>query len=527
MDREELIKFISNRQSEMAQDRRQFEERWAEVTEYLLPSRQLMIDNASYNKGAKAATVYDGTAIDALRIFADGIHSQMCGENFPWVSLICPDPEVWKSLDVRNWFHVAEDQLYNAYRRSGFYKSIGEYILDGGSIGTMSMGVEEVLGDERISFLTRHPMEIYIDENVWGEPDTVHRKYVMSARQAMQYFGEDTTDTDLIRISEEKPSSKHTFIHAIYPTTDVFPGQKTYKGKKYASFHYREGANDIAKDGGYNIMPYAVCRIMKNSAEVYGRSPGMDALQDILTLNQMSKQTVKRAQLEASPMWNIPSEAEGEEDIRPDGRFYYEDTGRTITPADMRGSFSLGKDVQMTKVDMIRKHFRVDFFLALTNIQRQMTATEIVGRQGEQALMITPIISRFTEEGIDKIVKKTLEIEMRAGRIPPPPGQVADIGIEYVSPLARAQRTGFKMLGVNSFVSTVMQIAGVNPDILDTIDMTKFSYFLADAFGNKADFMHTPEEVQKIREMKYSAQMADAMGSAGVTPQPQSRMSVQ
>lgn len=510
----------------MEQERKQFEELWKEVTEYLLPARRLMIENYNYKQGTKANTVFDGTAIDALRIFTDGIHSQMCGENFPWVSLICPSPEVWKSLDVRNWFHTAEDSLYNAFRRSGFYKSVGEYILDGGSIGTMSMGIEEVLGDERISYITRHPMEMYIDEDAWGDPDTVHRKYITTARRAMQYFGEDTSDTELIKIAEEKPNSKHTFIHAIYPTTDVFPGNKTYKGKKFASFHYRMGAKDIAMDGGYNMLPYAICRIMKNSAEVYGRSPGMDALYDILTLNQMSKQTVKRAQLEASPMWNIPSEYEGEEDIRPDGRFYYDEPGRTIVPADMRGSFSLGRDVQMLKTEMVRKHFRVDFFLALTNVQRQMTATEAVGRQGEQAFMITPIISRFSDEGIDKIVKKTLEIELRTGRIPPPPNGVEEVGIEYVSPLARAQRTGFKMLGVNSFISTIMQIAAVNPDVLDTINMTKFSYYLADAFGNKADFMHTPEEVEQIREMKYSAQMADVMAQSGAAPDPKSRMRV-
>jgi hypothetical protein len=71
-----------------------------------------------------------------------------------------------------------------------------------------------------IHFNTLHIAEYYIQENVNGKVDTLYRKYKLTARQAVQEFGEKNVGEKILTAAKEKPDQKFNFIHAVEPTED-------------------------------------------------------------------------------------------------------------------------------------------------------------------------------------------------------------------------------------------------------------------------------------------------------------------
>jgi hypothetical protein len=76
-----------------------------------------------------------------------------------------------------------------AFNKSNFQQEIFELYHDLITFGTAAMFIEE--DDEDIlKFSTRHINEIFIAENDKGRIDTVFRKFKLSARAAIQKFGD-------------------------------------------------------------------------------------------------------------------------------------------------------------------------------------------------------------------------------------------------------------------------------------------------------------------------------------------------
>ena len=82
-------------------------------------------------------------------------------------------------------------------------------------------------------FNTLHIAEYFIQENTKGTVDTLYRKYKMTARQAVQEFGEDNLGTKVKEAVKDKPDTQFNFIHAVEPTEDY----KRATGKTKAIFN--------------------------------------------------------------------------------------------------------------------------------------------------------------------------------------------------------------------------------------------------------------------------------------------------
>jgi len=79
--------------------------------------------------------------------------------------------------------------MYTAFNRSNFQQEIFELYHDLITFGTAAMFIEED-DDDIIKFSTRHINEVFIAENDKGRIDTVFRRFKISARAAIQKFGD-------------------------------------------------------------------------------------------------------------------------------------------------------------------------------------------------------------------------------------------------------------------------------------------------------------------------------------------------
>lgn len=490
--------------------RRPWESMWEEIIDYVIP--RLGDIRGSRKKGEKRGQkVYDGTAVNALELLADGLHGYLVSPSMQWFRLKMADRLFEEIPAVKEWLHEVEKALYSAFQRSNFYEAMSQYFLDGGSIGTASMYIEEDIKNDKIVFSTRHPKECFIAEDAYGNVDTLFRRFKITARQAKERFGLENLSDSIKRAAENAPYEEFEFVHAVFPREEYDEAGKDNLNKPFASIYVQAGGQRLAFEGGYSTFPYSVWRWRKLSSETYGRSPASDALVDILGLNQMSKTLLGAAQSAVDPAVNVPAEQKGKVRLVPHGINYYEETGRTIFPVNQGINYPVGADREEKKKQAVEKHFKVDFFLMLANAKRQMTATEIVERMGEKAAVLGTTIGRLNSECLNPLIDRVFDIELnRTGSpIQPIPEELLEYGgpieVDYLGPLAQAQKRLFRTQGVLSSLEKILPIMQANPETADIIDWDTVIRELLDAYGMPGKAVRPEEAVKALREQKQAA----------------------
>jgi len=176
---------------------------------------------------------------------------------------------------------------------------------------------------------------------------------------------------------------------------------------------------------------------------VMGRSPAMVALPDVKMINLMSKTIIQAAQKMIDPPLLVPDDG-FLLPIRtqPGGLNFYRSGSRdTITPLQTGANIPIGLNMEEQRRAAIRTAFFVDQLLS--GNQPNMTATEVIQRQEERMRVIGPVLGRLMNEMLRPLIDRAFALMLRADTLAVPPEilQGMDIDIEYVSPLARAQKS--------------------------------------------------------------------------------------
>lgn len=432
-----------------------------------------------------------------------------------------PNEQLNENPAVRQYLQDVTNQLYNEFQRSNFYEAMSEYLLDGGSIGTATIYAEDDIERGRIRFSTLHPKEVYIAENEYGEVDTHYRRFQMTARNFVRKFAIETNEdipehyrSKMLDKAEKHPDEVVNCLHAVFPREDYRKGSLRADQKRIASLYIDLDANELVRESGYDLSHFATWRWRKNSDEEYGRSPAWDALRDVKMLQEMEKADLTLRQKEANPALWIPEEFKNKFSSNPGARNFYKNPERLAFPVtDIRGQTSI-IEKQQQKRDIIREHFKVDFFLMLANMDKtNVTATEIIERQNEKMAILTATVGRFATEALNPLMDIVFSIAYEAGRLPEPPQILVDsyaggrIDVDYIGPLAQAQKR-LKTQGTQVALQQVIQYAQVDPSILDRFNLDEAIHQIAKSHGIDQEVLRSDDEVAEIRQMRQQQQAA-------------------
>jgi len=470
---------------------------WVDIARFIDPRRKdITAESRTNDKGRNLGTdVYDGSPQGALNTWSDGMQGFLVSGR--WFKSEMSNPALNKIDSVREWLQAYDQKMYSAFDRGNFYAVIPQWFRDAGSIGTATLFSQDDPGSGRISHTVIHPREVYIAENMFGEVDTVHRKFMKTARQAVQEFGFDNVSRTIQENSKNHPDKEHEFIHAVYPNSDRIPGKKNSKNKEFRSIYMETRSSDgdnghICRDSGFDVNPYAVWRFRKNSDEIYGRSPGSDALTEVLGLNQMGKTLMEAAHKSVRPAMNIPIEMRGQVRLGPDGKNYYSDKGKIISPINSMGNYPIGIDQQERIQKSMEDKYRVEFFRAFIGRQGEATATEIMAIKGEQAGLMIAQVDMLFIEGLRKIFDVVSFMEDRRGAfseeagMPPMPDEIIESGGEInfllTGPLAQAQKRIRELQPIQETLGILSETAAVlGPEMLDVINKDETAEAIVEA----------------------------------------------
>jgi len=520
-----LGKEILLRMTRMEGVKRDYETLFEDIGMFVNPRRELIKDSQRFDqKGERRGkSSYDGTPQSALNTWADGMQGVMVSQTLRWFVSEMEDLQMNSVDAVRAFLQDYDEAMYAEFRRSNFYAILPEWFRDAGSIGTATLYTEEDIGRFTQVHIPIHPREIFIEENMYGDVDVIFRKFFLTAKQAVQKFGKEKLNPDILKDAEERPDTKYEFIHAVFPNEDRQFNKLTSTNKKYKSVYVQVKAkpsNDggdglVVSESGFDINPYAVWRYRKNSDEIYGYSPAADAIVEIYSLNQLGKTMLKAAHLSVAPAMNVPEHMRGNVRLAPDGYNYFSRPNEVISPILTGINYPIGIDREEKLQDLIEDKYRVKFFLTLQRSEREMTATEIMERQSEKAVLMAPQVDRLIGEGLEKVFDIVSFIANRAGRLPEPPPILQDTGgrinIRFVGPLAQAQRRIFRMNPIRNGINELAMAAVLFPHIIDIVN----EKVLAEEILDNCDFpqmaMRSAAEVEEIRQQRSAQEATEQM----------------
>ena len=519
MAQTDKAKNLLKRYDRLKSQRQNWESHWQEVADYMQPRKADVTKTRS--KGDKRTElIFDGSPLQSVELLAASLHGMLTNPSTPWFSLRFKQNDMENEDEAKEWLEDATEVMYAAFNKSNFQQEIFELYHDLITFGTAAMFIEE--DDEDIlKFSTRHINEIFIAENDKGRIDTVFRKFSLSARAAIQKFGD--VSINIATKAKKDPYEEVEIMHAVYPRSDFDPKKQDKQNMPFESVYLDAESGDELSVSGFREFPFVVPRYLKASHEIYGRSPAMTALPDVKMLNEMSKTTIKSAQKQVDPPLLVPDDG-FMLPVRtvPGGlNFYRAGTRDRIEPLNIGANTPLGLNMEEQRRNSIRNAFYVNQLMMQSG--PQMTATEVIQRNEEKMRLLGPVLGRLQSELLKPLIDRCFALILRKNLFRPAPEFLAgqDIEIEYVSPLAKAQKST-ELSSIMRAIEILGSLSNVAP-VFDHINMDKLVRHLADIVGVpqkilkpqselNAERQQAAQQQEQMQQMQQVQQLAEAGG---------------
>ena len=502
MAQTDLSKSILKRFDRLSAQRQNWETHWQEVADYMMP-RKADVTKTRSRGDKRTELIFDSSPLQAVELLAASLHGMLTNPSTPWFSLRFKD-DMENEDEAKEWLESATETMYAAFNRSNFQQEIFELYHDLITFGTAAMYIEED-PDDILKFSTRHINEIYVAENDKGRIDTVYRKFKISARAAIQQFG-SAVSVKVDTINAKDPYEEVEIVHAVYPRSDFDPKKQDQSNMPFESIYIEYSSGDELSVSGFREFPFVVPRYLKASHEIYGRSPAMTALPDVKMLNEMSKTTIKSAQKQVDPPLLVPDDG-FILPVRtvPGGlNFYRSGTRDRIEPLNIGANTPLGLNMEEQRRNSIRNAFYVNQLMMQQG--PQMTATEVIQRNEEKMRLLGPVLGRLQSELLKPLIDRTFAILLRKNLFRQAPDFLSgrDIEIEYVSPLAKAQKST-ELSSIMRAIEIMGSLSNVAP-VFDHINMDKLVRHLADIVGVPQKILKPQSELNAERQQAQAQQ---------------------
>lgn len=490
---------------------------YKEISDYVLPrSGRFFIQD--HNRGQKRHNnILDNTGTRALRVLAAGMMAGMTSPARPWFRLATPDADLNKSPAVKLWLSQVTSMMLDIFSKSNTYRALHSGYEELGAFGTMS----SIIMPDYKNVIHHYPLttgEFCIAQNWKGEVVTLYREFQKTVGELVTEFGEQNCSVSTQQLFKRGSLDQWvTIIHAIEPRTDRDPSKRDGMNMAWKSCYFELNNADKGKylsEGGFKKFPALAARWATTGGDVYGNSPGMDALGDIRQLQHQQMRKAQAIDYQTKPPIQVPASMKGRDvDTLPGGISYVDKVGPDNA---IKTVFEVSLNLEHLLLDMqdvrerIKGAFSADLFLMLANsTNSQMTATEVAERHEEKLLMLGPVLERLHSELLDPLIETTFDHMLAANIVPPPPPELEgmQLNVQFVSMLAQAQRA-IATNSVDRFVGNLGQVAAFAPAVLDKLDTDMWADKYSDMLGVDPEFIVPSDKVAIIRDQRAKAQAA-------------------
>lgn len=491
---------------------------WQEISEVLTPrtGRFLVSDN---NKGDKRhRAILDNTGTRALRTLAGGMMAGMTSPARPWFRLTTLNPELDESYEVKDWLGRVTSLMQMVFAKSNIYQSLTMAYEELGAYGTAAV----ILYDDPDNVIHCIPLtigEYAIATDGRGRVNTLYREFRMTVAQLVQEFGYASCSGATQQMFDKRQYDEWvTVVNAIEPRDMRDPEKIDNKNMPYRSVYFEDCAEDkkILRESGFRTFPCLCGRWGVSGGDIYGTSPGMEALGDLHQLQQEQLRKSQAIDYQSNPPVLVPADLKDDESaIVPGGTVFVDSVSqaqmvRSAYDVPLRLDFLL-QDIQDVRA-RINEAFYKDIFMMLTEQGGdRMTATEVAERHEEKMLMLGPVLDRLNSEMLDPLITLVFERLQANGMLPPLPEELqgVELNVDFISILAQSQKA-VTTNAIDRFVNSLNAVAGMKQEVLDKFNADRWADTYADSLGIDAQLIVPDKEVAKLREARAQAQAQQA-----------------
>ena len=584
--KETLRQFFERRWSVLAEERNTWDQHWRELSEYILPRTSRFLSSTTGGAGhpggsgggytggpgtrgaassrddnwggKKNDKIIDGTAGHAVQTLVAGLMSGVTSPARKWFKLLPPSNKLLSNSDVQRWIADAEEIMFDVFERSNLYQILPLMYEELCVYGTAAVGMfedyENVVRFEKYSigeYWINHDYKYHVNaffRIIWKDVEQMVGEFCMKEGQV---------DPDLFaNLSLPAQSAWNNMQYGRkFECMEVIVSREDRKfvcgsGLDFGDFPFvhciyeRGSSEDMKADrqprylhkGGFEYFPILVPRWHMHTPDVYGRSPGMEALGDVKQLQgQQRTKGVALQKMVNPPMAASPSMKQERLSTLPGDVTYLQDVGGSPSTGNAPGFrplYQIEPRLQDFTADMdevrerIRKHMFSDLFLAINSVRRSnVTATEIEARQEERLLLLGPVMLRLDEDLLKPLIDRTFDRLVDVNVLEPAPDELqgADLGVEYLSIIAIAQKQqsllSIKDVAMFTYEIAAQQIAaGETETAADRFDADQAVKMYGRSRGIDPSIVVSDDDLAEKRERKrqemQEAQMAQAAMSA-------------
>ena len=493
-----------------------FRSLWNTIAQYVMPAWDNFLGDLTEGIN-RSSRIFDSTGVTANERFAAAMEQMLTPRTQMWHKLAPIDEALEDNDEVQKYLDQVNKILFAArYRpRANYASQADECYMSLGAFGNCAMFV-----DEEINVGLRY-RSVPLNEIVWsldhsGMVDTVYRKFKWTAKQAVQQWGNQVSES-VRKQYDQNPYTEMEFLHCVKPNEERMAGRLGPQGMKYASWYLSLKDKAVIDAGGFRTFPYAIGRYRMAPREHYGRSPATAALPHIRTLNEMKKTLLRAGQKAVDPPLLLAEEGVLTPFNQRPGAANYgmlsADGTPLVQPLQSTGKFDIAKEMLELEAASINDAFLVSLFQILVQ-NPSMTATEALIRAQEKGALIAPAMGRQQSEFLGPQIIREIDLMTQAGQLPPAPDSLMPSGpgvrIEYTSPLTRAMRAEEGTAIMNT-VQAIGVMANLDKSVLNVIDFTDAAREMALINGCPAKLLRSDEQVDEIVQAQQQQNQQQAM----------------
>jgi hypothetical protein len=520
----DVIKF-NKRLEALKSERSSFIPYWMELSDYHLAHRGRFL-TSDVNKGHKRNTrQVNNTSKLAARTLASGMMAGITSPARPWFQLGAPDPKLNDVAAVKDWLFQVQTIMYRVFSQSNTYISLHSLYGEMGVFGTGAMGVFEDF--DNVIRCKPYTIGSYcLGKNGRDEIDTFYREYQKTVGECVKLFGFENCSAYIQQQWRDGNTEAWIeLVHAVEPNDNRDQMSPMARDMKVRSVYYEKSrgsqgkSNDgkILKRSGFEDFPILAPRWDVTGEDTYATDcSGMTCLGDTKALQLGEKRAYQAVDKLANPPLQgdatLKTKVANGNNLKPDEIIWTENgsAGLTSIYGNYRPDLAAMELKNGQAEGRIKKAFYEDLFLMLANSdRRQITAREVAEKQEEKLLMLGPVLERLHNELLDPLINRTFNILQNAGILPPPPPELrnVELGVEYISILAQAQRM-VAVGGIERLTDYTMNLATMYPEARHKVNPNQLVDDYAEAMGVNPNTVRSNADVDAIVEQERQAAQA-------------------
>lgn len=517
---------------------------WQEIGDNFFPQRAEF--TRPHIPGAEFAShLMTGAPVLAHRELSDQFAAMLRPRGKNWFGMTVEDERIAEDVQAKAWLEAKASTMRRIMydKAAGFTWATKEADQDFAAFGQAVMTQELNDAANGILYRTWHIKDCAWAENATRQVDTMHRKWMLSAREVRKKFPK-TYDRKLDEVCKKDP---HKLIHLrdIVVPADEYDHHDPAQARRAARFPFVRIYIDcdhqtVLEETPLRRNPFMVPRWQTVSGSQYAHSPAtVVGLADARLLQSITLTLLEAGQKAVNPpMIAMGDQVQGGVNIYAGGVTwidpdYDERSGEAIRVLDAaaKGALAFGADMADRYEALIKRAFYLDR-INLPPAGGAMTATEVRQRVEEFIRAALPLFEPMEIEYNGALVEETFNLALENGAFGnlqdmPQSLRGQEIKFTFSSPLEQAQSrdkaTAFQEAG--QLLAAAVQ---VDPQLVTEIDMrTAFRDALAGAqvpskwivpeeVSDQARAQHAQEQqlTQAAQQIGGAAQVAGAVGDA-------------